>query len=54
MSQEAFTRFVPELKKGGTLIVEQGLVRVTDLPRQTKGYSYPATRLAEELGNAWC
>jgi len=26
-------------------------VRVTDLPRQTKGYSYPATRLAEELGN---
>lgn len=50
MSQEAYARFVPELKEGGTLIVEQDLVRVTDLPRQTKVYSCPATRLAEELG----
>src|ERR1700757_179761 len=50
MSQEAYTKFVPELKEGGTLIVEQDLVRVTDLPRQTKVYSCPATRLAEELG----
>ncbi len=50
MSQEAYTRFVPELKEGGILIVEQDLVRVTDLPRQTKLYSCPATRLAEELG----
>jgi 2-oxoglutarate ferredoxin oxidoreductase subunit gamma len=50
MSQEAYTRFVPELKEGGTLIVEQDLVRVTDLRRQTKVYSCPATRLAEELG----
>ncbi len=50
MSQEAYTRFVPELKEGGTLILEQDLVRVTDLPRQTKVYSCPATRLAEELG----
>src|SRR5215468_12793452 len=50
MSQEAYTRFVPELKEGGTLIVEQDLVRVTDLPHQTKVYSVPATRIAEELG----
>ena len=50
MSQEAYTRFVPELKEGGTLIVEQDLVRVTDLPKQTKVYSCPATRIAEELG----
>lgn len=50
MSQEAYTRFVPELKEGGILMVEQDLVRVTDLPRQTKIYSCPATRLAEELG----
>jgi len=50
MSQEAYTRFVPELKERGTLIVEQDLVRVTDLPRQTRVYSCPATRLAEELG----
>ncbi|HVO79461.1 MAG TPA: 2-oxoacid:acceptor oxidoreductase family protein [Terriglobales bacterium] len=50
MSQEAYTRFVPELKDGGILIVEQDLVRVTDLPCHTQIYSVPATRLAEELG----
>src|SRR6202008_3182434 len=50
MSQEAYARFAPELKDGGTLIVEQDLVRVTDLPRSTRVYSCPATRLAEELG----
>jgi 2-oxoglutarate ferredoxin oxidoreductase subunit gamma len=50
MSQEAFSRFAPELREGGTLIVEQDLVRVTDLPHSTKVYSCPATRLAEELG----
>lgn len=50
MSQEAYTRFVPELKHGGILIVEQDLVRVDDLPRDTQVYSVPATRIAEELG----
>jgi len=50
LSQEAYTRFVPELKDGGTLIVEQDLVRVDDLKPNTKVYSIPATRLAEKLG----
>lgn len=50
MSQEAYSRFVPELKEGGTVIIEQDLVRVDALPRQTKVYSCPATRIAEELG----
>jgi 2-oxoglutarate ferredoxin oxidoreductase subunit gamma len=50
LSQEAYTRFVPELKDGGTLIVEQDLVRLTELKPNTKVYSVPATRLAEELG----
>jgi 2-oxoglutarate ferredoxin oxidoreductase subunit gamma len=50
MSQEAYVKFGSELKENGTLIVEQDLVRVTDLPRSTKVYSCPATRLAEELG----
>jgi len=50
MSQEAYTKFVPELKDGGTLIIERDLVRVSDLPAQTRIYSVPATRLAEELG----
>lgn len=52
MSQEAYTRFAPELKDGGTLIVEQDLVRVSgfDKDKQIKVYSVPATRIAEELG----
>jgi 2-oxoglutarate ferredoxin oxidoreductase subunit gamma len=50
MSQEAYTKFVPELKQGGTLIIEEDLVRVRDLPAGTKVFSVPATRLAEELG----
>jgi 2-oxoglutarate ferredoxin oxidoreductase subunit gamma len=50
MSQEAYTRFVPELKDGGTLIVEEDLVRVSDLNKGIQVYSIPATRIAEELG----
>lgn len=50
ISQEAYTRFVPELKDGGTLIVEQDLVRVSDLGGDLRVYSVPATRIAEELG----
>jgi len=50
LSQEAYTRFVPELKPGGTLIVEQDLVRVNGLPSGVLVYSVPATRLAEQLG----
>jgi len=50
MSQEAYSRFVPELKDGGTLIVEQDLVRLDDLKGDIKVYSVPATRMAEELG----
>jgi 2-oxoglutarate ferredoxin oxidoreductase subunit gamma len=52
MSQEAFNRFAPELKDGGTLIVEQDLVRVSGLDRkkEIKVYGIPATRIAESLG----
>jgi 2-oxoglutarate ferredoxin oxidoreductase subunit gamma len=50
MSQEAYTRFGPELKDGGILIVEEDLVRVDELKGDIKVFSVPATRLAEELG----
>lgn len=50
MSQEAYTRFVPELKEGGLLIVEQDLVQLKGLPRGIRVLGVPATRLAEELG----
>ena len=50
MSQEAYTRFAPELKEGGTLIVEEDLVRVSELNRCVRVYGVPATRIAEGLG----
>jgi 2-oxoglutarate ferredoxin oxidoreductase subunit gamma len=50
MSQEASNRFVSELKDGGILIVEQDLVRVSELKEHVRVYSVPATRIAEELG----
>ncbi|MBZ5621627.1 MAG: 2-oxoacid:acceptor oxidoreductase family protein [Acidobacteriia bacterium] len=50
MSQEAYTRFVPQLKPGGILITEQDLVRVDRYPNGVRAYGVPATRLAEELG----
>jgi len=50
MSQEAYVRFIPELKDGGILIVEEDLVRVSDLKKNVQVYSIPATRIAEVLG----
>jgi 2-oxoglutarate ferredoxin oxidoreductase subunit gamma len=50
MSQEAYTKFVPDLKEDGILIVEQDLVRVTELHNDARIFSVPATRIAEELG----
>ncbi len=50
MSQEAYTKFVPEVKPNGMLIIEQDLVRVSNVPEGTRIYSCPATRIAEELG----
>jgi 2-oxoglutarate ferredoxin oxidoreductase subunit gamma len=50
LAQEAFTRFVPEMNPNGILLVEQDLVRVTEVPGTVRVYSIPATRMAEELG----
>jgi 2-oxoglutarate ferredoxin oxidoreductase subunit gamma len=50
LSQEAFSRFAPELKPDGVLLVEQDLVRLTRLPPGVRAYGVPATRLAEQLG----
>jgi 2-oxoglutarate ferredoxin oxidoreductase subunit gamma len=50
LSQEAYNRFAQELKPDGILIIEEDLVRVSDLQGGAKVYAIPATRLAEELG----
>jgi 2-oxoglutarate ferredoxin oxidoreductase subunit gamma len=50
MSQEAYNRFARDLKPGGMLIIEEDLVRVSNMNLDKKVYSIPATRFAEELG----
>jgi 2-oxoglutarate ferredoxin oxidoreductase subunit gamma len=50
MSQEAYNRFAHELKPQGLLIIEEDLVRVSDLKGDPRVYAIPATRFAEELG----
>jgi len=50
MSQEAYTKFSPELAPGGILITEEELVNPLNLRKDVKHFSIPATRLAEELG----
>jgi 2-oxoglutarate ferredoxin oxidoreductase subunit gamma len=50
MSQEAYTLFSPQIKDTGMLIIEEDLVRISELPVGVRVYSIPATRIAEELG----
>jgi 2-oxoglutarate ferredoxin oxidoreductase subunit gamma len=51
MSQEAYTRFSPELKPGGMLLYEQDLIALSkQINPDVKTFGIPATRLAEELG----
>jgi 2-oxoglutarate ferredoxin oxidoreductase subunit gamma len=50
LSQDAYARFVPELKPDGVLIIEKDLVTPAGLPATTTLYGVPATRIAEELG----
>ena len=49
LSQEAFTRFVPEMSPTGLLLIEQDLVQPSgELPAGIHLYAIPATRIAEE------
>jgi len=50
MSQEAYTKFTPELAPGGILITEEELVTPHNLRKDVKHYSIAATRIAEDLG----
>jgi 2-oxoglutarate ferredoxin oxidoreductase subunit gamma len=50
MSQEAYTKFEPELKSDGLLLIDEDLVKEPKHRGKIKMYKVPATRLAEELG----
>lgn len=49
MSQEAYTKYTPSLRKGAPLLIDSTLVKV-DNPGDFKVYSIPATGIAQELG----
>jgi 2-oxoglutarate ferredoxin oxidoreductase subunit gamma len=51
MSQDAYDKYEPELRDGGTLIIDEDLVRPRPVRAGIKFYSVPSTRFAEELGN---
>ena len=47
--QDAYTKFRPKLKSGGTLIVDESLVRPS--AEDSDAIVIPATKIAEELGS---
>jgi 2-oxoglutarate ferredoxin oxidoreductase subunit gamma len=51
MSQEAYEKYEPQLRDGGTLLIDEDLVRTKGVRDNIKFYSIPSTRFAEELGN---
>lgn len=51
MSQEAYTKYEPELGEEGFLLIDEDLVHPKPVRGNIKLYSVPATRFAEELGN---
>ena len=50
MSQEAFTKFHPQIDPNGMLLIEEELVDPTGIPDTVRLFTIPATRIAEELG----
>jgi Pyruvate/2-oxoacid:ferredoxin oxidoreductase gamma subunit len=52
MSQGAYAKYVPNLAEGGTLLIDDGLVVLSEDHRQDiSTYGLPATQIATELGN---
>jgi len=50
MSQEAFTKFSPQIDPDGMMLIEEDLVDPKGLPATVRLFGIPATRIAEELG----
>ncbi|MBY9001852.1 MAG: 2-oxoacid:acceptor oxidoreductase family protein [Candidatus Heimdallarchaeota archaeon] len=52
LSEEAYHKYIPKLKKGGVLFVEEDLVTIDDAAKKAKEiYKIPATKIAESLGS---
>lgn len=51
MSQEAYSRFVGELKPGGTLLTDADLVKLDHPRTDIQVRAIPASRIAEQIGH---
>jgi len=52
MSQEAYSKYIPKLKKGGIIFVEEDLVTLDEhADKAKKIFKIPATKIAESLGS---
>ena len=51
MSQEAYDKFEPELKKEGLLLIDEDLVKPKPIRDKIRMFAIPATRMAEDMGN---
>ncbi len=52
LSEEAYQKYIPKLKKGGVLFVEEDLVTLDDQANKAKKiFKIPATKIAETLGS---
>ncbi len=51
MSQSAYRDYLDKLKEGGTLIIDEDLVKPDEKAENFKIYKIPATKFAEEIGN---
>ncbi len=52
MSEEAYQKYIPKLKKGGILFVEEDLVTLDEQANKAKHiFKIPATKIAETLGS---
>lgn len=50
MSQDAYEKYLSQLKEGGTLIIDSSLVKLDEKAENFKIYEVPATEMAEEMG----
>jgi 2-oxoglutarate ferredoxin oxidoreductase subunit gamma len=51
MSQEAYDKFGSDIRRNGTLMIDDDLVKPEAAPAGCRVYAIPATRIAEDLGN---
>ncbi|MCE7749422.1 MAG: hypothetical protein GPJ51_13610 [Candidatus Heimdallarchaeota archaeon] len=52
LSEEAYHKYIPKLKEGGILFVEEDLVTIDENAKKAKKiFKIPATKIAESLGS---